>query len=101
MATYVMLLYNSDPILQFRSAAKNAKRAGFDGVELHSANGYLCHQFIDSTSNHRTDEWGGSVENRTRFTLEATKALIEVYGESRVAVKLSPAGGYNDMGYAV
>ncbi|KAJ7746766.1 hypothetical protein DFH07DRAFT_588535 [Mycena maculata] len=84
-------------IAQFKQAAINAKEAGFDGVELHGANGYLVHQFLDSTSNKRTDKWGGSVENRARFALETLKALIEVYG-SDVAIKLSPAGGYNDMG---
>ncbi|KAJ7140441.1 hypothetical protein C8R46DRAFT_1013582 [Mycena filopes] len=84
-------------IAQFKQAAVNAKEAGFDGVELHGANGYLVHQFLDSTANQRTDKWGGSVENRTRFALETLKALIEVFG-ANVAVKLSPAGGYNDMG---
>ncbi|KAJ7580052.1 hypothetical protein C8J56DRAFT_957488 [Mycena floridula] len=84
-------------IAQFKQAAINAKEAGFDGVE-HGANGYLIHQFLDSTSNLRTDKWGGSVENRARFGLETLKALIEVWGADRVAVKLTPAGGYNDMG---
>ncbi|KAJ7187787.1 hypothetical protein C8R46DRAFT_978591 [Mycena filopes] len=81
----------------FKRAAINAKEAGFDGVELHGATGYLIHEFIDSTSNKRTDKWGGSVENRARFGLEVLKVLIEVFGPD-VAVKLSPAGGYNDMG---
>ncbi|KAJ7151605.1 hypothetical protein C8R46DRAFT_1197937 [Mycena filopes] len=81
----------------FKQAAINAKEAGFDGVELHGANGYLIHQFIDSTSNKRTDKWGGSIENRARFGLEVLKVLIEVFGAD-VAIKLSPAGGYNDMG---
>ncbi|KAJ6573946.1 hypothetical protein DFH09DRAFT_981550 [Mycena vulgaris] len=84
-------------IALFKQAAINAKEAGFDGVELHGANGYLVHQFLDSTSNKRTDKWGGSVENRARFGLETLKSLIEVYGAD-VAVKLSPAGGYNDVG---
>ncbi|KAJ6448343.1 flavoprotein NADH-dependent oxidoreductase [Mycena sanguinolenta] len=79
------------------SAAINAKEAGFDGVELHAAAGYLVHQFLDSTSNHRTDKWGGSPENRARFALETLRALIEVWG-SDVAVKVSPGGGYNDVG---
>ncbi|RKO89612.1 hypothetical protein BDK51DRAFT_20470, partial [Blyttiomyces helicus] len=83
----------------YRIAAQNAKRAGFDGVEVHSANGYLPHQFIDSTANKRTDKWGGSNENRTRFTIEAVKAAIEGFGDaSRVGIKLSPSGGYNDVG---
>ncbi|KAJ7086307.1 flavoprotein NADH-dependent oxidoreductase [Mycena crocata] len=84
-------------IALFKQGAINAREAGFDGVELHGANGYLVHQFLDSTSNKRTDKWGGSVENRARFGLEALKVLIEVFGAD-VAVKLSPAGGYNDMG---
>ena len=61
-----------------------AKRAGFDGVELHAANGYLCEQFMSDVSNIRGDGWGGSVENRCRFTIEATKRLIDVYGADRV-----------------
>ncbi|KAJ7717363.1 flavoprotein NADH-dependent oxidoreductase, partial [Mycena maculata] len=75
-------------ISQFRQAAINAKEAGFDGVELHGA-GCLIHQFLDSTSNKRTDKWGGSVENCARFALETLKALIKVYGPN-VAIKLSP-----------
>ncbi|KAF5368684.1 hypothetical protein D9757_010221 [Collybiopsis confluens] len=82
----------------FEKAAINAKEAGFDGVELHGSNGYLVHQFLDSTSNLRTDSWGGSIENRSRFGLEALKRLIRVFGNDRVGIKLSPAGGYNDMG---
>ncbi|KIK52848.1 hypothetical protein GYMLUDRAFT_49694 [Collybiopsis luxurians FD-317 M1] len=82
----------------FEKAAINAKEAGFDGVELHGANGYLIQQFLDSTSNLRTDNWGGSVENRSRFGLEALKRLIKVFGNDRVGIKLNPAGGYNDMG---
>ncbi|KAJ7139517.1 hypothetical protein C8R44DRAFT_605891 [Mycena epipterygia] len=84
-------------IALFKQAAINAKAAGFDGVELHGANGYLVHQFLDSTANKRTDKWGGSVENRARFGLETLKALVEVYG-ANVAIKLGPAGGYNDIG---
>ncbi|KAJ6537672.1 flavoprotein NADH-dependent oxidoreductase [Mycena capillaripes] len=84
-------------IAQFKQAAMNAKEAGFDGVELHGANGYLVHQFLDSTSNQRTDKWGGSPENRARFALETLEALIEVWGPN-VAIKVSPAGGYNDVG---
>lgn len=64
---------------------------------MHGANGYLISQFLDSGSNQRTDKWGGSVENRTRFPLEVLKALVSVFGNN-VAIKLSPAGGYNDMG---
>ncbi|TFK22453.1 flavo protein NADH-dependent oxidoreductase [Coprinopsis marcescibilis] len=87
-------------IEQYRKAAANAKEAGFDGVELHGANGYLISQFLDSNSNERTDQWGGSVVNRARFGLEVLKALKSVYGEN-VAVKVSPAGGYNDVGMAL
>ncbi|KIY44354.1 FMN-linked oxidoreductase [Fistulina hepatica ATCC 64428] len=85
-------------IALYKQAAINAKEAGFDGVELHGANGYLVHQFLDSTSNLRTDKWGGSVENRSRFGLEVLRELITVWGADRVAIKLSPAGGYNDLG---
>ncbi|KAK7038326.1 Artemisinic aldehyde Delta(11(13)) reductase [Favolaschia claudopus] len=81
----------------FKKAAVNAKQAGFDGVELHGANGYLISQFLDSTSNQRTDKWGGSAENRSRFPLELLRAMQEVWGQD-VAIKISPAGGYNDMG---
>ncbi|RDB18145.1 Artemisinic aldehyde Delta(11(13)) reductase [Hypsizygus marmoreus] len=84
-------------VAQYKQAAINAKEAGFDGVEIHGANGYLVTQFLDSTANKRTDQWGGSVENRSRFGLEVLKAAIEVFGEN-VAIKLSPAGGYNDVG---
>ncbi|WVQ78973.1 hypothetical protein IAT38_001065 [Cryptococcus sp. DSM 104549] len=84
---------------EFSRAAKLAQQAGFDGVELHGANGYLPDQFLSDTSNVRTDRWGGSIENRARFTLEATKRLIDVYGADRVGVKLAPGGGYNDMYY--
>ncbi|KAJ7491282.1 hypothetical protein FB451DRAFT_637246 [Mycena latifolia] len=84
-------------IAQFKQAAINAKEAGFDGVELHGANGYIVAQFLDSTANKRTDKWGGSPENRARFALETLKALVEVWGPD-VSIKLSPAGGYNDVG---
>ncbi|KAJ7221750.1 flavoprotein NADH-dependent oxidoreductase [Mycena pura] len=81
----------------YKQAAINAKKAGFDGVEVHGANGYLVSQFLDYNSNKRTDKWGGSPENRARFALETLKAVIEVYGRN-VSIKLNPAGGYNDMG---
>ncbi|KAF9568769.1 FMN-linked oxidoreductase [Agrocybe pediades] len=84
-------------VQQFKEAAINAKKAGFDGVEVHAANGYIINQFIDSTANKRTDEWGGSIENRCRLALEVTKACVEIFG-SNVAIKLSPCGGYNDVG---
>ncbi|GJE84577.1 alkene reductase [Phanerochaete sordida] len=83
---------------EFRHAANMAKKAGFDGVELHSASGYLIHQFLDHTANQRTDMWGGSVENRCRLGLEVLKAMIDVWGPARVGIKISPCGGYNDVG---
>ncbi|KII89057.1 hypothetical protein PLICRDRAFT_175292 [Plicaturopsis crispa FD-325 SS-3] len=88
-------------VAQFKAAAINAKEAGFDGVELHAASGYLVHQFLDLNSNKRTDSYGGSVENRARFGLEALKALVEVWGPDRVAVKFSPGGGRNDIGMSL
>lgn len=79
-------------------AAKRAKGAGFDGVEIHSANGYLLDQFLQSKVNHRTDPYGGSVENRARLLLEVASAVIDVWGAKRVGVRLSPNGIYNDVG---
>ncbi|KAJ7151606.1 hypothetical protein C8R46DRAFT_1229138 [Mycena filopes] len=84
-------------IALYKQAAINAKEAGFDGVEVHGANGYLIDQFLDFTSNRRTDKWGGSAENRARFALETLKALTEVFG-ANVGLKLGPAGGINDVG---
>ncbi|RZI40783.1 alkene reductase [Herbaspirillum sp. HC18] len=76
---------------QFRQAARNALEAGFDGVELHSANGYLVNQFIDSNANERTDEYGGSLENRLRFLTEVTHALVDGTGDKkRVGIRLAP-----------
>ncbi|KAF9062320.1 hypothetical protein BDP27DRAFT_1336773 [Rhodocollybia butyracea] len=82
----------------FEQAGVNAKEAGFDGVELHGAGGYLVQQFLDSTANKRTDSWGGSIPNRARFGLLALERLIKVFGGDRVGVKLSPSGGFNDVG---
>lgn len=82
---------------QFRQGAQNAKAAGFDGVEVHCANGYLLDQFLKSGSNHRTDQFGGSVENRIRFPLMVVKAVIDVWGKDRVGVRISPTGSFNDM----
>jgi len=81
----------------FETGAKNAKAAGFDGVELHGAFGYLPHQFLVDSANHRTDEYGGSVENRARFVLEVMERLVRVWGEGRVGVRLSPTIAYNGM----
>jgi N-ethylmaleimide reductase len=72
--------------------------AGLDGVEVHSANGYLLDQFLEDTTNHRTDEYGGSIENRARLLLEVVDAVTEVWGNGRVGVRLSPFGTFADMG---
>ncbi len=85
---------------QFKQAAIRAKDAGFDGVELHAANGYLIDQFLQSTTNKRDDIYGGCVENRARFLLEVTDALIEVWGAGRVGVHLAPRCDEHDMGDA-
>jgi N-ethylmaleimide reductase len=82
----------------YRRAAVNAMAAGFDGVEIHSANGYLLDQFLEDKTNHRTDEYGGSIENRARLLLEVTDAVIGVWGKGRVGVRLSPFGTFSDMG---
>jgi N-ethylmaleimide reductase len=84
----------------FRQAARNALRAGFDGVEIHGANGYLIEQFLQSHTNLRTDRYGGSIANRTRFLKEITQAVIDVWGVERVGVRLSPYGVANDSGEA-
>jgi N-ethylmaleimide reductase len=84
----------------YRQGAKNALQAGFDGVEIHGANGYLIEQFLQSHTNLRTDQYGGGIENRTRFLLEVTKAAIEVWGADRVGVRLSPHGVANGSGEA-
>ncbi len=83
---------------QFKQAAIRAKEAGFDGVELHAANGYLIDQFLQTKTNKRKDEYGGSVESRARFLLEVVDALIEVWGAGRVGVHLAPRGDEHDMG---
>jgi N-ethylmaleimide reductase len=81
----------------YRNAAERAKQAGFDGVELHGANGYLIDQFLQDSSNQRTDQYGGSIENRSRLLLEATDALVSVWGGDRVAVRIGPGGTFNAM----
>jgi N-ethylmaleimide reductase len=81
----------------YRKAAERAKAAGFDGVELHAANGYLLDQFLQDGSNQRTDAYGGSVENRSRFLLEVVEALVSVWGGDRVAVRIAPGGRWNGM----
>jgi len=82
----------------YRTGAKNAKRGGFDGVEVHGANGYLLDQFLQSSTNQRTDDYGGSIENRARLLLEVTDAAISVWGAGRVGVHLAPRGDFHDMG---
>jgi len=82
---------------QFRKGAENAKAAGFDGVELHGANGYLLDQFTRDGSNQRTDAYGGSIENRARLPLEVTEAVIGVWGADRVGYRISPKAAYNSM----
>jgi N-ethylmaleimide reductase len=84
-------------VAQFRRGAENAKAAGFDGVELHGANGYLLDQFTRDGANRRTDAYGGSVQNRVRFPLEVTAAVIDVWGPGRVGYRISPNSGFNSM----
>ena len=81
----------------FRRACENAKQAGFDGVEVHSANGYLLDQFLQDGSNQRSDSYGGSIENRARLLLEVVDIACTVWGKGRVGVRLSPYGTFNDM----
>jgi N-ethylmaleimide reductase len=81
----------------FRKGAENAKAAGFDGVELHGANGYLLDQFLRDGSNRRTDDYGGSLSTRARFPLDVTQAVVEVWGAQRVGYKVSPHFGMFSM----
>ena len=82
----------------YRKAAENAKAAGFSGVEVHGANGYLINQFLDATTNHREDQYGGSIENRFRFFKEVLEAVLEVWPSDQVGARISPNGVFNDMG---
>jgi N-ethylmaleimide reductase len=82
----------------YRTAAENAKEAGFSGIEVHSANGYLINQFLDSKTNLRSDDYGGSLENKYRFLNEVMAAVLTVWPAERVGVRLSPNGVFNDMG---
>jgi N-ethylmaleimide reductase len=84
-------------VADFKKGAENAKAAGFDGVEVHGANGYLLDQFLHDGSNKRTDQYGGSIENRARLLLEIVDVCIGVWGKGRVGVRLSPYGSFNDM----
>lgn len=85
-------------IEDYRRAAANAKAAGFDGVEIHGANGYLPDQFLQDSTNRRTDEYGGSIENRAKFLLAATDAAVSVWGANRVGVHIAPRGNSHSMG---
>lgn len=89
-----------DTIKDYGRAASNAKAAGFDGVEIHAANGYLIDQFLRSNSNVRTDNYGGSAANRVRFLDEVVEAVLNVWDPGRVGVRISPLGTFNDMGDA-
>ncbi|MEJ2870481.1 alkene reductase [Actinomycetospora sp. OC33-EN08] len=82
---------------QFGKGARNAMDAGFDGVELHGANGYIIDQFLQDGANHRTDDYGGSIENRSRFLFDVVRAVTEIWGRDRVGVRLSPCGTYNGI----
>lgn len=82
---------------QYGIAARNAKTAGFDGVEIHAANGYLIDQFLRDGTNQRTDKYGGSIENRARFLLEITEAVVGAWSSDRVGIRLSPYVAFNDM----
>lgn len=84
-------------VAQFRKGADNAKAAGFDGVEIHGANGYLLDQFTRDGTNKRTDAYGGSIENRARFPLEVVDAVVGVWGKERVGYRISPNGAFNSM----
>lgn len=85
-------------VADYVRATERAKDAGFDGVEVHSANGYLLDQFLESKSNHRTDEYGGSIENQFRLLGEIVDAVCAAWSSDRVGVRISPNGAYNDMG---
>ena len=85
-------------VLDYQTASKRAKAADFDGVEIHSANGYLLDEFLQSKTNHRTDEYGGTKENRTRILLEIVEAVKQIWDADKIGVRLSPNGIFNDMG---
>jgi N-ethylmaleimide reductase len=84
-------------VADYRRAAERAMDSGFDGVELYAANGYLVDQFLQDGSNRRTDQYGGSIENRARFLVEVVSALVSVWGSGRVAVRIGPYGTWNGM----
>jgi len=82
---------------QYRQGSQNALAAGFDGIEIHSANGYLLDQFLQDGTNQRTDAYGGSLENRTRLLMEVVESITSIFGAERVGVRLSPHGTFNDI----
>lgn len=84
-------------VAQYAHAAQCARRAGFDGIEIHAANGYLLDQFLRDSTNHRNDRYGGSVENRTRFVLEVLSAVVDVWGGKHVGIRLAPVSNANDI----
>lgn len=84
-------------VSDYAQATKNALRAGFDGVEIHAANGYLLDQFLRDSTNKRNDEYGGSIENRVRLLLEVTRAVVDVAGSDKVGVRISPLNPFNDI----
>jgi N-ethylmaleimide reductase len=86
-------------IQEYKQAAKNAVEAGFDGVELHAAFGYLPNQFLAESSNQRTDQYGGSIENRNRFVLEVMQEMVAAIGDNKVAIRLSPTSTYNNISH--
>jgi len=86
-----------EAITDYASAARSARAAGFDGVEIHGAKGYLSGQFLQMTCNQRTDSWGGSIENRARYCLEVEKTIIAASGADKTAPRLSPCSSYNSM----
>ncbi|HKB89713.1 MAG TPA: alkene reductase, partial [Opitutaceae bacterium] len=88
----------SEVVEAYRKGAENAKEAGFDGVEIHGANGYLLDQFLQDKSNRRTDSYGGSIENRARLMLEVTDAVLSVWSPGRVGMHLAPRGDAHDIG---
>jgi len=91
-------VHTAQAIKEYVQASRNAIAAGFDGVELHSANGYLMEQFLNPHANQRDDPWGGSGDNRNRFVIEVARRTVEAIGAGRVGIRLSPYGVFNSMG---